>query len=190
VTHLSPPLPERTSPIEVPKPTPGATEAEAFVREHQAGIWRYLRLLGAGAADADDLLQETFLRFLRSSTAHMAPAAMLRRIARGLWVDRHRWLRRRAAVQWAEEVDAAVAATPADDDQELWLDALRRCRTKLGERAQRALELAYRDGLGREEVARALDLAPNTVRNLLASARQSLRQCIENRIRDDEGENR
>lgn len=176
--------------MEVPGPTPTATDAETFVREHQAGVWRYLRLLGANAADADDLLQETFLRFLARHTGHPAAAAVLRTIARGLWIDRHRWLRRRSAVQWADEVDAAVAPTPDDEAQEQWLDALRVCRTKLGERAQRALELAYRDGLGRPEVARALGLAPNTVRNLLASARQALRQCIEKRIRGDGGENR
>lgn len=162
-------------------------DAEAFVREMQPGIWRYLRLLGASATDADDLLQETFLRFLRRTAPHPAAAAVLRTIARGLWVDRHRWLQRRRAVQWADQVDAAVAATPNDDP---WLEALDRCRAKLSERARRALDLAYRDGLGRLDVARELGLAPNTVRNLLARSRDQLRQCIEQRIQDGEGEPR
>jgi len=34
----------------------GKPDAESLIREHQVEIWRYLRLLGASAADADDLL--------------------------------------------------------------------------------------------------------------------------------------
>jgi RNA polymerase sigma-70 factor (ECF subfamily) len=160
-------------------------DAESIVREHQAGVWRYLRLLGAAASDADDLLQETFLRFLRRAPHHRSVAAALRTIARGLWIDRHRWLRRRRAVRWAEQVDVALAAT-VDSDQDLWLEALHECRAKLTERARRALELAYRDGRGRNEVASVLGLAPNTVRNLLAATRDILRQCIEKRVGDAE----
>ncbi len=165
---------------------PPASETEAFVREHQSGVWRYLRRLGASAADADDLLQETFLRFLRQAP-HPSGSAMLRTIARGLWVDRHRWLMRRRASQWADRLDAVLASSRADANQELWLDALAVCRTKLSDRARRALDLAYRDQCGRREVASALGLAPNTVRNLLASTREALRQCIEKRMRESEG---
>ncbi len=32
-----------------------------LVRTHQVGVWRYVRFLGAEAAEADDLTQETFL---------------------------------------------------------------------------------------------------------------------------------
>lgn len=160
---------------------------EAFVRDHQAGVWRYLRLLGAPAADADDLLQETFLRFLARTEPHPAAPAMLRTIARGLWVDRHRWLQRHRARAWALDVDHALAAVATDDHQERWLDALRECRAKLTERARRALDLAYRDGCGRDAMAHELGLAPNTVRNLLASTRELLRQCIERRIHDSDG---
>lgn len=185
-----------TSFCSVPMPrvnlaTKTATPADtgAFVREHQTAVWRYLRLLGADPATADDLLQETFLRFLRRPTTHPDSGAILRTIARGLWIDRHRWLQRRRVVQWAEHVDEALATT-ADSGQEPWLDALHACRDKLAERARRALDLAYRDGLGRQEVADALELAPNTVRNLLAQTRQVLRSCIEKRIRAGEGAER
>lgn len=167
-------------------------DAESFVREHQAVVWRYLRLLGASAADADDLLQETFLRVLRRPGPPVAAStaiAVLRTIARGLWIDRHRWLQRRRLVRWADELDENLAAT-GDAEHEPWLDALSVCRSKLTERAQLALDLAYRDGRGRHEVARELGLAPNTVRNLLAAARDVLKQCIEKRLRDAQEERR
>jgi DNA-directed RNA polymerase specialized sigma24 family protein len=50
-------------------------DPERFVREHQTSLWRYLRLLGANAADAEYLLQETSLRFLRRTQPHPAAAA-------------------------------------------------------------------------------------------------------------------
>ena len=159
-------------------------DPELFVREHQTSLWRYLRLLGAGAADAEDLLQETLLRFLRRTEPHPAAAAALRTIARGLWIDRTRWLRRSRAVQWADELDRTLRSPTADRDHELWLEALAECRGKLAERSRRALELAYRDGLARDRIAAALGLAPNTIRNLLAAARDALRQCIERRLND------
>ncbi|MCB9887452.1 MAG: sigma-70 family RNA polymerase sigma factor [Planctomycetes bacterium] len=168
--------------------TQGSTSADAgaFVREHQTAVWRYLRLLGADPATADDLLQETFLRFLRRPGPHPDSGAILRTIARGLWIDRHRWLQRRRVVQWAEHVDEALARA-VDPDQDLWLDALHACRDKLAARARCALDLAYRDGLGRQQVADQLGLSPNTVRNLLAQTREVLRQCIEKRVRECEG---
>ncbi len=170
-------------PLAPPAPPP---DVGAFVREHQTAVWRYLRLLGADPATADDLLQETFLRLLRRPAPHPDIGAILRTIARGLWVDRHRWLQRRRVVQWAEQVDEALASA-ADADRELWLDALHACRDKLKQRARRALDLAYRDGLGRQAVADELGLSPNTVRNLLAQTREVLRSCIEKRIRASEG---
>lgn len=158
------------------------SDPEQFVREHQQSLWRYLRLLGAEAADAEDLLQETFLRYLRRTPAHPAPAAALRTIARGLWIDHRRWLHRRRAEQWADELDRTLGSAATDGDHELWLEALAACLGKLDERARRALELAYRDGLSRDRIANELGLAPNTIRNLLAATRDVLRQCIERRL--------
>lgn len=166
-------------------------DTDAFVEQHQRHVWRYLRLLGAPAADADDLLQDTFVRYLGTRRPEPGAAALLRTIARGLWIDRHRWLRRRRLVRWADEVDAELAEQRVDvrhDDGDRWLDALARCRQTLTERARTALDLAYRDGRGRQEIARELGLSPNTVRNLLASTRDALRTCIEDRLTDDRGE--
>jgi len=159
-------------------------DPESFVREHQAGIWRYLRLLGATGADADDLVQETFLTFLRKSSPDADAWPLLRTIARGLWIDRQRWLARRRAVEWAEQLDSALAAAPADVHLESWLDALASCREQLDERAQRALTMTYCEGLGRRDVARELGVAPNTARNLLAQTRKVLRTCIESKMTD------
>lgn len=166
-------------------------DVEVFVRAHQTGVWRYLRLLGAESADAEDLLQETFLRFFRTSTPEPENLPLLRRIARGLWIDRQRWLKRRRTIAWADHIDSALAerafagrafAGSGDALEGPWLDALATCRERLPARSRRAVELCYRDGLDRSAIGRELGLADNTVRNVLAKARASLRGCIEQRL--------
>ncbi|MCR9244915.1 MAG: sigma-70 family RNA polymerase sigma factor [bacterium] len=166
-----------------------ATDPEEFVRRHQTGVWRYLRLLGAAADVADDLMQETFLSLLRRFDPTPNRVPLLRTIARGLWIDRQRGLRRRRTVAWADSIDAALAESATIDPAlEQWVDALAACRERLPARSRRAVELFYRDGLGRNEVGRELELAPNTVRNVLASARDALRACIEGRLVEGEQE--
>ena len=62
-------------------------DLEILVRRHQAMVWRYLRLLGADDSEADDLMQETFLRISGHPSHPQAirtPAAFLRGISRNL----------------------------------------------------------------------------------------------------------
>ena len=48
------------------KPEKSGNELDAaqLIREHQAGVWRYLRVLGCSRELAEDLTQETFLAVL------------------------------------------------------------------------------------------------------------------------------
>ena len=58
---------------------------EQLVQAHQREVWRYLRFLGASAAEADDLTQETFLEVWRKPFVEhneRASAAYLRTVAR------------------------------------------------------------------------------------------------------------
>lgn len=115
-----------------------STEVEQCVRRHQAGVWHYLRLLGADPEAADDLAQETFLVMLRKGFVAKAPeatACYLRRTARFLFLEHRRrsksgrWEQDSGA--WDDAVDAAWAAGRARDLTEEWLAALRRCRDRL-----------------------------------------------------------
>ena len=67
-----------------------------LVKEHQAGVWRFLRVLGCDPVEADDLTQETFLAVLQKpfhDYNRSATAGYLRQVARSLFIDS----RRRAA---------------------------------------------------------------------------------------------
>src|SRR5262245_19700955 len=58
-----------------PGPGESGIDAQRLIAKHQASIWRYLRALGCKPAEADDLTQETFLRFLQQPFAEVHPSA-------------------------------------------------------------------------------------------------------------------
>lgn len=171
----------------VPPPVAPST-ADALVRGHLHGVWRYLRMHGADAHVADDLTQEAFVVALQKGAAELEPAAtavFLRRTARLLFL---RHLRdREHAVQLADAVDEAWERDCAADDGDALLDALRNCVGELQGRARRAIELCY--GIGREApreraaAAADLGLQGNGLKTLLQRVRQQLRTCLERRPR-------
>jgi RNA polymerase sigma-70 factor (ECF subfamily) len=156
----------------------------AVVRRHQLGLWRYLRALGVPAADAEDLLQDTFLvamRRLDEDRGEAAVATFLRQTAKNLWLRRRRDRSRREELLLAH-ADAAWQHDCASDDGERWQLALRACLASLDGRARDVVERFYGDGLGREAVAAAMGMKENGVKTLLQRVRAVLRDCIERRL--------
>lgn len=154
--------------------------ASASTNTHHRAIWRYLRVLGASAAEADDLTQETLLVGVREQRLEDDGArAFLRGVARNLWLGTRRFWRRRREREVAAAVEELWLATADADDGEELLARLRECLGHLQERARGALHLHYHDGLTWPEVARAVGMAPNGVKTLVQRARQALRTCIE-----------
>ena len=65
-------------------------DAAFLIEKYQAGLWRYLRSLGASPDLADDLTQATFLAVLKSRFVHEAwpkTWSFLRRVAYNLYID-------------------------------------------------------------------------------------------------------
>ena len=157
-------------------------DLDALVREHQADLWRYLRYLGAAAADADDLTQETFLAIARNPfeiRTRAATAAYLRTAARNQLL----MLRRRQGRQ-IETVDLAPAEAVwaehcPDGGANEFLDLLAACRETLAGRSREGVDLFYRDNLSREELADRLEMSVEGVKTLLRRARAALKDCIE-----------
>ncbi|MEZ6106785.1 MAG: sigma-70 family RNA polymerase sigma factor [Pirellulaceae bacterium] len=157
-----------------------------LVEKYQAGVWRYLRTLGASPDLADDLTQGTFLAVLRSNFVHEAwpkTWSFLRRVAFNLYVDEHRRRGRLEVVELIEERDLAWSNWFGDEgmDAEM-LDALKACVQKLSPRAQWGLELRYRDQLSREQIASTLNMSPDGAKNLLQRAKHRLRECLKRKF--------
>lgn len=162
-------------------------ELADLVREHQAGVWQYLRFLGCHEAEADDLTQDVFLSVIRDPFEVRSPAetaAYLRTAARNrLLMTRRKQGREpsRAGLEAAEAVWAEVAGADGLAD---YLDALAECLgSAVTDRVRRAIDLRYRDGLGREEMAERLEMTADGVKTLLRRARGTLRECVERKVR-------
>lgn len=174
----------------------GGFDGAQIIQEHQAGVWRYLRVLGCDAAEAEDLTQETFLAVLEKPFQiyeRAATAAYLRQVARNLLISNRRrasrcgvTMRNMADANVGEmnvaEMDAAEAAwlrwSGRDDGAER-LAALRRCLETLTTRARQALELRFGQQASRADIATALGLTEDGAKNVLQRAKQHLRACIE-----------
>ena len=176
--------PQRAEPEPVEGPPPCGPPAFAgLVRTHQAGVWRYMRFLGADRSEAEDLTQETFLAFARSEFVERCDrqtAGYLRVIARNQLLALRRKQNREINTVELEAADTVWAAAAGPDGSLTeYLDALRECVEQLDGRARRAVDLQYREDAGREAIAAKLEMKPDGVKTLLRRTRQLLRECVE-----------
>ena len=153
----------------------------SIVDQHQADVWRYLRYLGAEAADADDLTQETFLALSRSKFEQRSTretAAYLRTIARNQLLLFRRLQGREVDTVELVAAENVWAKTIGPTGMDSILETLTDCLKTLDGRARQAVDLFYRDRQGRTEIAEALDMKPEGVKTLLRRTREVLRECI------------
>jgi RNA polymerase sigma-70 factor (ECF subfamily) len=140
-------------------------------------VWAYLSRMTGDARLADDLLQETYYRFLRAAAAHDSDAHRrnyLFRIATNLVRD-HRRHARADRVQMIESPDS-VDGRPDDDiaaGTARRLD-LARAMARLKPRERELLWLAYAHGSSHQEIADALGLKRASIKLLLFRARRRL----------------
>lgn len=139
-------------------------------------LWVYLYRLTRDAHASDDLLQETYYRFLRTpgryeSEAHERNA--LYRIATNLVRDRGRRFRP-VTVPLEDPAGAALAGAPDAVHAAGDRTDVRRALAQLRDRDQQLLWLAYAEGSSHEEIAASLGLRPGSVKTLLFRARQRL----------------
>jgi RNA polymerase sigma-70 factor (ECF subfamily) len=151
---------------------------QTFYRDTAPTLRSYLRRASGNAALADDILQETFYRFLRADLPALEPFQMkayLYRTATSLLADHWRRLKRER--RWNEEnsfgSEAAEELDSAGEAMAVFRD--------LKPREQNLLWLAYVEGFDHREVAAALQLSERSVRVLLFRARRKLAGILKKR---------
>lgn len=152
----------------------------AFYERTARGLWAYLARLTGDRQLAEDLLQETFYRFLRAAATYDNETHRrnsLYRIATNLARDvRRRSLARAAAVPAGDDIervpsgeDAGAAERTAD---------LTRAMSRLKPRERAMLWLAYAEGASHVEIAQVLGLSPTSLKPMLFRARRKLAELL------------
>jgi RNA polymerase sigma-70 factor (ECF subfamily) len=172
-----------------PRKTEEPADLASLVRQHQAGVWRYVRFLGADTTEADDLTQETFLALARGGFVErdeLQTAGYVRVVARNQLLALRRKQNREIDTVGLEAADSVWAAAAGPDGSLTnYLDALRDCVDQLEGRARQAVDLHYHDHAGREAIATQLGMQADGVKTLLRRTRELLRECIERKIKTE-----
>ena len=164
---------------------------QAFYGKTAPGLRGYLRRASGNEALADDILQESYLRFLRADLFQFrdvqfrdaqfsdvarsdAPLkAYLYKIASSLLVDHWRRVKRERRWSLWNFLGGEPATNPKSES-----DAMRFFR-RLKPQEQLLLWLAYVEGFEHREIAAALRLKEKSVRVVLFRARKKLARTLE-----------
>lgn len=151
----------------------------AFYDRTARPLWVYLFRITGRRDAADDLLQETYYRFLRADARYDGEAHRrnaLFRIATNLARDGHRRGRRAQLVALPGQDDGATELIARDDvaaATERRTD-LARAMARLKPREREMLWLAYGQGLTHVDIGGTLGVKATSVRLLLFRARRKL----------------
>jgi len=149
----------------------------AFYDRTSRSVWLYLTRMTHDAQQADDLLQETYYRFLRTEREYASDAHRrnyLFRIATNLVRDGHR-RHHMDLVRLPDESEPNVLRTPGDEgERAVHRTDLGRAMARLKPRERALLWLAYSQGSSHVEIAESLGIRTSSVKALLFRARRRL----------------
>jgi RNA polymerase sigma-70 factor (ECF subfamily) len=142
---------------------------EVFYRKTARPVWSYIFRMTGDASTADDLLQKTFFRFLRSNP-EIADEDHLRhyifKTATNLVFDHYREIKR-------DREHGVVVHEPSTVQDELRHDMMR-AFAELKPHDRALLWLAHVEGSSHEEIADALGLKTKSIKVMLFRARKRL----------------
>lgn len=145
-----------------------------FYSRTNRSLWAYLMRVSGRRDVAEDLLQESYCRFLAAKLPEMDAAesrSYLFKIATNLLRDR--WPSR-------EVSDVSIIRQSWEDDPEARTD-VRRAFEQLKPRERQLLWLAHVEGFDHREIARLTGLKVASIRVLLFRARRELASVLEER---------
>lgn len=156
-----------------------ADDIEEIIRENYADIFRYCFWRTKQQSDAEDLTQETFLRFINSLSHYSdrgKPKALLYTIARNLCIN---WHKRMKPLPLSDETLENISFVEADKEVEIANRlTLHKYMNQLPKDQQEILLLRYYLELQVNEIAKTLGISRFAVMYRLRTAMKNLRQDI------------
>lgn len=158
----------------------------AFYERSARPLWAYLARVSSDPALADDLMQESFVRFLCAAhpqDGEVAARRYLFRIATNLLRDHWRRRRTTALDDVPEEIFATRSHAAHFDSQVMLGPAMAQLRP----RDRQLLWLAYAEGYSHREIAEVMGLASASIRLLLFRARRKMAHLLREAAPQKEG---
>lgn len=145
-------------------------------------VYRFALRLARDPHEAEEIVQETYLRACRKRSSLRDPAAggaWLLRIAANVWRDRLRGAARRREELAEMGPDAPLAAAPspgpAEEDE---VRRVLRLMDGLPPRQRQVLYLSAVEELGHAQIAKVLDISGESVKANLSLARKTMRRRL------------
>lgn len=166
-----------------PKTQQTVTIYEEVIRRNSDMVYRLAYSLVKTRADADDIFQEVFLRYMQNAPAFQGAehekAWFLRvtmNCCKNFW--KSPWTRRRVALE-CEEMEQGGLFCELDDDSAALVDAVK----QLSKKYRIVIHLFYYEELSIEEIAKLTNAKASTVRTRLTRARRQLRSLLKEELR-------
>jgi len=165
----------------------------------QGDVERVARsLVGGSRADADDLVQDTFLRAIRGFHRFQEGTnfkAWILTLLRTAHIDRYRWQKRRPWILCDDALASTPCAPPPEPRLERYVDSheerhlqgffddrMQHALASLPDNFRSVLLLSNVAGLGCKEIAKALACASGTVKSRLSRAKDMMRSRLESEV--------
>lgn len=148
-------------------------QAEALLDRHGESILRLAYSYLHNQSDAEDILQDTLIQYLRTSPTLESPAhekAWLLRVAGNLSKN----LLRAQGYRQADQLEETLVAQEREDLSYVW-EAVKALPVPYRE----AIHLFYYEGYSTAQIAQILDQKESTVRSRLKRGREKLKPLLE-----------
>jgi RNA polymerase sigma-70 factor, ECF subfamily len=153
---------------------------DELVRRNQKTAWALAwRVLG-DAAEAEDVVQEAFLKIFKAASRYRPTARFrtyLYAVVTRLCLDRSQKKRPEYTDDLPDVPDGGRGPETVLVTSEL-SEAVRRCLQGLPTNQRIAISLRHYDGLTYDEISEVLRVSPKAVDSLLQRARAALRECL------------
>ena len=160
-----------------------APEIEALVREHSRLVFRIAYSVVRNHADAEDVVQEVFLRVAKHGAAGIVDTkAWISRIAWRTSVDRYRQFDRRNQEEFDERVHGShirLSGTEQETISREMLALLDRMIAALPKKERDALLLTSVEEMSSAEAAKVLGATETSIRGRVFRARQRLAEKLQ-----------
>ncbi|WP_421695783.1 sigma-70 family RNA polymerase sigma factor [Aestuariivirga sp.] len=143
-------------------------------------VYRLVWRMTGGAADAEDIAQEAFVKLWKNPAQVREAGALkgwLMRVASNGVIDRSR-KPRSGTLEDAPEIADPQARPDAPLDRAQAASLVDRRIAGLPERQRQALSLVYFEGLTNIEAAAAMEVSVDALESLLSRARRSLKESL------------